>query len=200
MGKFFTAKRVAKIAIFAALAFVLYIINIPLPFLFPSFLEINVSDFPALIGGFSLGPLSGALIVIVKILIKLPFSSTLCVGELSDLVNGLAFVLPASFFYKAHKTKGGALIGLLIGGFSSIATAILANVFAMIPLYLNVMHYSLEDIASLCPEFCKVTADNFYTYYVFLAVIPFNLLRCFLAGLVTMFTYKPLSKLINKID
>lgn len=200
MKDFFSPKRLAKMGILAALAFVLYLINIPMPFLFPAFLEINLSDFPALIGGFSMGPISGSIIVLVKILIKLPFTSTVGVGELSDLVNGLALVIPSSIIYKYHKTKKGALIGLLIGSLASIVTAVFCNLFIMIPLYLNRMGLQLGQIVAMCPPMFKVTEENFYTYYTFLAVIPFNLLRCLLAGTVTFFVYKRLTGLMNKLD
>lgn len=199
MKKYFTAKKIAKIAIFAAMSFVLYLVNIPMPFLFPSFLEINLSDVPALIGGFSLGPVAGAIIVLTKILIKLPFSHTMCVGEFSDMLHGMAFVLTASLFYKKHRTKKGAVLSLLFGSSASTLTAILCNLFIMIPLYLKAMGFSLEQIVSLCPPAFGVTADNFYVYYTFGAVLPFNVLRCLLASVITFLLYKSLSGLINKI-
>lgn len=199
MNKYFTAKKIAKIAILAAMSFLLYLINIPLSFAFPNFLKLNLSDIPALIGGFSMGPVAGGIIVFIKILIKLPFSGTLCVGELSDLINGLAFTLISSSIYRRHKTKKGAVISMAFGSLGSIVTAILCNLFIMIPLYLKVMGFSLEQIVSLCPAAFNVTTENFYTYYAFGAVLPFNVLRCFLASLVTFFLYKSLTRLINKI-
>ncbi len=199
MKNYFTARKIAKIAIMAALSYILYLINIPLSFAFPSFLELNLSDIPALIGGFSMGPLAGAIIVAVKILLKLPLSHTVCVGELSDLLNGLAFVLISSFFYKYHRTKKGAVISLLLGSLGSIVVATVCNLTIMIPLYLKVMGFTLEQITSLCPPSFNVTVENFYTYYTFGAVIPFNLLRCLVAAVITFLLYKSLTKLINKI-
>lgn len=199
MKKYFTAKKIAKIAILSAMSFLLYLINIPLSFAFPNFLKLNLSDIPALIGGFSMGPIAGGIIVFIKILIKLPFSGTLCVGELSDLINGLAFTLISSSIYRQHKTKKGAVISMAFGSLGSIVTAILCNLFIMIPLYLKVMGFSLEQIVSLCPAAFNVTTENFYTYYAFGAVLPFNVLRCLLASLVTFFLYKSLTRLINKI-
>lgn len=199
MKNYFTAKKIAKIAILAAMSFLLYLINIPLSFAFPNFLKLNLSDIPALIGGFSMGPIAGGIIVLIKILIKLPFSGTLCVGELSDLINGLAFTLVSSSIYRHNKTKRGALISMACGSLCSIATAIFCNLFIMIPLYLKVMGFSLEQIISLCPAAFNVTTENFYTYYAFGAVLPFNVLRCFLASFITFFLYKSLTRLINKI-
>lgn len=199
MKGYFNAKLIAKIAILAALSFVLYIINIPLAFAFPVFLELNLSDIPALIGGFSLGPVAGGIIVLIKILIKLPFTSTLCVGELSDLVNGLLFVISSSLFYKYHRTKKGAVLSLLIGALLSIACSVVSNLAVMIPLYMNVMGFTLGQIVNLCPPAFGITEQNFYIYYTFGAVIPFNILRCLVASIITFLLYKSLTKLMNKI-
>ena len=101
-------KKLAVCGIFGALATILYVVpffKFPLPILFPSFLEFNFSDIPTLIAGFTYGPVVAFFVHLVKILIKLPFTSTMGVGECADLINGLAFVLPASFIYKQNKNK-----------------------------------------------------------------------------------------------
>ena len=76
-----------KIAILVAISFVLYAFcKFNLPFMFPSFLEMQISDLPAIIGGFALGPISGTLIIVIKCCLKMPMTSTGCVGELVDIV------------------------------------------------------------------------------------------------------------------
>ena len=111
---FFTPTRIAVIALFAALAGVLYAFGFPINVAFPFWLELNFSDIPALIGTFVLGPLSGGIIVFVKILVKLIIkgTSTVFVGELADLIIGLAFIVPAGLIYKKHRTFKGALAGM----------------------------------------------------------------------------------------
>lgn len=198
--KFFSAKRLSKLGIFAALSLGLYFLNIPLAFLFPSFLKLNVSDLPALIGGFALGPLSGAIIVIVKILIKLPFSDSMCVGELSDLINGLAFILPATLIYKKNKNKKSAIIGILIGAACSVVTSMFSNRFLIIPFYVKVMGISFETLVGMCSAALPfITTENFYVVYIFVAVLPFNVIRCLIVGGVTFLTYKKISNLLHKM-
>lgn len=81
-----TIDYMTKIAILAALSSILYFIpKFPLPFLFPSFLEIQFSNLPAILGGFILGPFAGGLIVAIRTLIKLPLV------QLLVLVNLLTF-------------------------------------------------------------------------------------------------------------
>lgn len=198
--KFFSATNIAKIGVFAALATVLYYFpKFPIVALFPSFLELNFSDIPALIGTFALGPVAGSLIVVVKILLKLPATSTMCIGELSDLVCGLALVIPAGIIYKRRRTFRGALLGLLAGTVCSVGLSVLSNRFVILPAYINVMGFGVEAIVGMLrPLFPAVTADNLYAYYLPLSVVPFNLLRCLIAAIVTLLLYKRISWLLNK--
>ena len=199
---FFTAKTVAKIGIFTALSCVLYLfVNIPLPFLFPAFLKLNVSDFPALICGFALGPTAGVIVVVIKCLIKLLVSGaeSMGAGELSDLINGLAFVVVSAIIYKRNKCKKTAIIGIILGAIASVITSILSNRFLIIPYYITIGGMSMDILVKACSIIPNITAENFYTYYILFAVVPFNVLRCLFVGLTTFFTYKHISKLLHKM-
>lgn len=196
---FFSAKRLAKIGIFSALATILYFLNFPLP-IFPSFLKLNLSDFPALICSFALGPLSGVITVLIKCVIHLPFSSSVGAGELADLIIGGAFVFCAGFVYEKNKTKKGALLGVILGTAASVLASVLANWLIIIPVYTQVMGLSLSQIAAKCAKVLPfITEANFYPCYLFLAVLPFNLLRCILASAITWLVYKRVSVLLNKM-
>ena len=50
----------------------------------------------------------------------------------------------------------------------------------------------------LKPLFPAITRANFYTYYLCLSVVPFNLLRCVLICILTFAVYKRLSRLIKR--
>ena len=54
-----------------AVATILMLFEIPLPFLAPPFYELDFSEVPVLIGAFALGPVSGVLIELVKVLLNL---------------------------------------------------------------------------------------------------------------------------------
>lgn len=195
----FSASYVAKIGIFSALCYVLYLIRTPLSFLFPFWLEINLSDVPALISGFTLGPLAGVLTVTVKILLKLPFTSTACVGEFADYLIGLAFVFPSSLIYIRKKDIKHAVCGMVVGALCSVTVAILANVIVLIPFYLFVQNWELSALVEACSGVIRgITENNFYVYYAFLAVLPFNVLRCLIAGGITFLLYKKISLLLHK--
>lgn len=199
MSDFFSGKHLAKLGIFAALSTALYFLKFPLPF-FPQFLEINFSDIPALICSFALGPLSGFIAVLIKILIKLPFTSTFCVGELADLLIGGAFVVVAGIVYKKHKNKKGALRGITFGTISSVIVAMILNRVLILPFYMAVMNYPYETIVNMCAAVMPfINESNFYACYIFAAVLPFNLLRCLIAAVLTWLVYKRISNLLNKM-
>lgn len=200
-GKYFSSKNLTCIATFSAISSILYIIvKFPLP-IFPSFLDIQISDMPALLAGFMMGPQAGVAVIFIKTLIKLPFTGTNGVGELADIILGIAFVLPASIIYRFKRTKKGALIGLCAGCLVCVATALVVNRFIVIPFYVAVMFDGswAPLLGMVKPLYPNVTEESFYKYFLWLAVLPFNLLRCVASAFVTFVLYKSLSRAFNKI-
>ncbi len=191
------AHSMAVMAILTAVSYILYLfVKFPLPFLFPAFLDIQISEMPALLGGFALGPVQGAIIVIVKCLLKLPFSSTACVGELGDMIIGIAFVVPASIIYHLHKCKKNAIIGLVVGSVCAVLAALASNMWLLIPFYATA--YGMDAIIGMVASlYDGVTTETFMSYYLPLAVVPFNLLRTAICAVIAYFTYKPLSKALH---
>ncbi len=204
-GRYFSSTRIAMIALFSALAGVLHAFGkFPLPFAFPGFLEFDFSDIPLFIGTFALGPLSGCIIVVVKLLVKLVCVGTAnaFVGELANLLIGFGFVIPAGLIYQRHKTRKGAAVALAVGSVCSVAVAILANRFLLIPFYVYIMFNGSWDplLGMMRSLFPAITEGSFYTYYLWVSVLPFNLMRCLIASLVCFFIYKHISRAIGKLD
>ncbi len=195
-----TPAYIAKTALLAAISYILYMfVKFPLPFMFPSFLEMQFSELPALLAGFGVGPLSGCLVIIIKCALKLPFSTTAMVGELMDCIIGLSVVIPASIFYSKLKTKKSALIGVIIGVSIATVFSMLFNRFVAIPFYVKLFfNGNFDAVVGICATLYKgVNKTNFYLYYIFLGVLPFNLLRLSIVGLITFLTYKKLSKILH---
>lgn len=193
----FTTAYIAKVAILTALSFILYAFaKFPLPFIFPEFLEIQISELPALLAGFSMGPVSACIVIVLKCLFKLAMTRTGFVGELTDILLGISFVLPASIIYQLHKDKKHALIGLAVGGMVLTALSLLVNRFISIPFYANL--YGFDNVVGMVAGLYKnVTVDNFYTYYLLVGVLPFNVLRCIIVSALTFVLYKRLSKILH---
>ncbi|HOD61893.1 MAG TPA: ECF transporter S component [Bacilli bacterium] len=192
---------ITKIGIFAGLSTVLYFIRFPLP-MFPSFLEIQFSVLPAIIGGFTMGPVGGILIVVIKFLMSLPFSKTAYVGDFADLLIGAATVLVTSMVYQKYKSKKGGLVALLLGSLTWIVTGVLANYFILVPAYLKLFfNNDLEGFLQLCRVVIKdINADNYMMKYILYAVIPFNALIAFVVSTITFLVYKKISNFLHKLD
>src|SRR5574344_812846 len=110
-------RTMVQIAMLSAVATVLMLVEFPLPFIAPSFYELDFSEVPVLIGAFAMGPLAGAIIELIKILLNFVLNGTMTagVGELANFLMGCAFVVPAGIIYKKSKTKKNAVIGMVTG-------------------------------------------------------------------------------------
>lgn len=184
-----------KIAIFSALSFVLYLFpKFPLPF-FPSFLEIQFSNLPVILSGFILGPLGGCLTVLVRFVLKLPFSSTMFSGEVADLIIGISVALTSSIIYKLNKTKKGGIIALVASTAVWVVVSVISNYFINLPFYIQVIFDGNPAplVRMLSTVIKGINEDNLYEYYILFAVIPFNLLLSVLVSIITFFSYKRLS-------
>ena len=193
---------ISKIAIFSALSFILYLFpKFPLPF-FPSFLDVQFSNLPAILGGFVIGPLGGCLIVIVRCALKLllGMSTTAGVGEIADLLLGVCVVLSSSLIYKKYKSKQGGVIALGVSTLVWVVSSIFINAYINIPFYINAFFGGdIHGLVAVCKPVIKgINSSNFLEYYIKYAVIPFNLLLSILVSLVTLIVYKRISNIFKK--
>lgn len=193
--KLLDVKNVVLMGMLGAIGAVLMLFEVPLPFIAPSFYGLDLSEIPVLVGAFSMGPVAGAVIEAVKILVKLVLkpTSTGFVGEFANICIGCALVLPAGIIYKMKKTKKGAAIGMVVGTFSMALVGAVLNAVVMLPFYSNFM--PLESIlqagAAINPAISSVWT------FVFLAVAPFNLIKGALVSLITTLIYKRISVIIH---
>ena len=94
----FNTRMLAMSAMLSAVSFVLAFFEFPVP-LSPAFARMDLSDFPALIGAFAFGPVSGLLIELVKNALQLLTTSTGGVGELANFIMGGSFAVTAGLIY-----------------------------------------------------------------------------------------------------
>ena len=196
-----TTKFIARTGLFAAMSIILYLVPVlkfPVPF-FPSFLEFHFDEVPALIAGFAYGPLSGVLVIVIKTIVKLPMSNTMCVGELADLIYSIAFVLPAALIYKKHRNIKGALIGLLIATGIQILVSSFVTSFLILDFYIFMMGWPKEVILNMCKAANPRVTSLGWTFLIMVAV-PFNALKDVAVVLITFLLYKRLHKIIDRFE
>ena len=195
----FGTKQMVRVAVFGALSGIFYIfIKFPVPFL-PPFLEFHFDEIPAFIASFAYGPISGILVLLIKTLIKLPMTSTLGVGEVSDLIYSAAFIIPAAIIYKRHRNFKGVIIGLSIGTLIQLSISLLSNIYFIIPFYMKVMEFPEQAILGMCQAANPRITDIGWSYGL-LAVLPFNAIKDAAVIILTLFTYKSVHRFIDKLQ
>ena len=195
-----TSKFIARVAIFASIATILYVVpyfQFGLPF-FPAFLEIHLDEVPIFIAGFSYGPFSALMILIIRTLIKRPMTHTLGVGELADLIYGIIFVIPACIIYQRKRTFKGALLSLGIATIMQTLLASLITSFPILDFYMYVMGFTKEMLIAMC-QIANPNVTSLGWTFFFLVALPFNFFKDILVVIITILLYKRLKIVINKL-
>ncbi len=194
----FGIRYVAFIGMFAAIATVLMLIEVPLPFA-PTFYKLDLSEVPVLIGGFALGPIAGILIELVKVLINLLINGTLTagVGEFANFAIGCALVVPATLIYRAGKTRKNAIIGMVVGILVMAFIGAAFNGILLLPAYGKAFGMPIDALVGMGSAVNPLVTDLF-TFCLF-AVAPFNLVKGALTAVITMILYKHISRLIHTV-
>ena len=178
-----SVRNVTVMAMFGALAAVLMIFEVPLPFIAPSFYGMDISEVPVLVGTFALGPVAGVVMELVKILVKLILkpTSTGFVGEFANFCFGCSLVLPAGIIYRLKKTKKGAVMGMAAGTVIMTIVAVILNAVVMLPFY---SHFMPLDTIIAAGAAINPAISNVWTF-VILAVGPFNILKGAIVSLLS---------------
>ncbi len=171
-------KKMIYAGMLAALAFVLYSLEVSVGFLFPAapFLKFEFSDVPAFVATLGFGPVMGILVEFIKnvlhiFITKEPAFS----GEIGNFLAGLGMILPAYFVLK---TKQSVMRKIAAAAVSAVATAI---VMAFVNFFITLPLYGIADFAA------KINM-------ILAAFIPFNLLKAVVVALISFLLYDILKK------
>lgn len=187
-------RKIAVTALLGAAATILMFLSFPLPFLIPPFIKMDFSELPALLAAFSMGPLSGVAVCLIKNLINVLFTTTGGVGELCNFLMGVCFVLPAGWIYKLKKNRGGALLASVAGAVAMAVLCIPINYFISYPAYTLVM--PLDTIIGAYQDLMPSVNGLLACLVIF--NMPFTLLKGILDVVLAFLIYKPLSPLLHK--
>ncbi len=130
----YSAKKLAGMAIFTALAYVISLLEFPIFPVVP-FLKLDFSNVFIMMAGFMYGPIPGILVGIMKELLRLIGSSTLGVGEIANFSIIIAYILPPALVYTKFKSKKVVCILLLVSCVLHTVVALVVNKFITFPLY-----------------------------------------------------------------
>lgn len=187
-----STRTITITALLASISYILAFIEFPVP-LSPSFARMDLSDIPALIGAFALGPATGVIIELIKNVLQLLSTSTAGVGELANFLIGASYVWIAGFIYKYKRTKKGAISAYIISSIVMGVVATIVNYFILLPLFETFM--PLDQLIASFSEFLPFIQTKLDV--VLYNVLPFNVIKGLVVGLVTMVVYKKLTPVLK---
>lgn len=185
---YFSPLRMAYLALFTALAYVMYLPVFEFA-LIPAvpFLKIDFSNTFVLIAGFALGPIAGVVVGILKELLHaLTFSQTIGIGEIANILMILPYVLIPSIIYKKHKGIKTVLISLILACLAVTVWSFPVNYTISFPFFLKVF--------ANMPW--KKGMSEYIDKYWYWAVL-FNFVKTVFISIAVFILYKPLSRLIK---
>lgn len=188
------ARRVSIVAVCAAIATVLHILDFPLLFLAPEFYKLDFSELPVMLCGFYLGPSAAVACEAVKIILKLLLkgTSTAFVGDFANFAVGCSLVLPAAIVYHLHKSRKGAILGLALGTVVLTVFGSAFNAIYLLPKFSQLYGIPLDAIIGMGSAING--GIHSITSFVMLAVAPLNLIKGLSVSILTMLLYKKVAR------
>lgn len=180
-------QRLVTIPMLAAVAFILQYLEFPIP-LMPSFLKLDFSTLPALIGGLMYGPAAGIIVEVLKNALHMLFKNTdgLLIGELANVVAGSSFILAAISMQRLGQGKKGFLTGLALGTLLMTVVMAIANAYFLLPAYAALYQMPLEQLLSM------FGATSVWSL-VLSGIVPFNIFKGVMLSLVAYPVYVKLA-------
>ncbi|MDO4903477.1 MAG: ECF transporter S component [Limosilactobacillus sp.] len=159
-------RRMVGIACFSALSFILMMFEFPvIPVV--SYLKIDFSDLPILLGAFIYGPLAGVLVALIKCLLHWMmngFSIGDLIGVTSSFLSSMSLLVPFTFVWKQRDWtfKHQMAVAIPLATLSMTVVMSALNLWVLTPLYMAVWHWqSSMPVAKL----------------VAIGIVPFNIIK-----------------------
>ena len=178
--------------VLSAVASVLMMLSFSVPFM-PAFIKMDFSELPALIAAFSMGPVSGVCVCLVKNVINLTMTTTGGVGELSNFLLGCMFVIPAGLVYRIKPTRKSALIGAVSGSALMAIGSLPLNYYVTYPVYSKIL--PVDKIVGMYQAIFGGVNGLFECLLIF--NVPYTFLKGMLNTAIAFLIYKHISRLIK---
>jgi len=189
MKNVFTTKNIAGMAVFSALSFVIYLLEIPIFAGTPaSFLELDLSNVFVMLAGFMYGPIPALIVVVIKEGIHIFVGSTGGVGELANVIITSFYVLFPSILYKYKKGLKTVIFSLVVACVLQTLISLLVNKYINFPFFMGSVPFVPNAISE--QQFSLL-----WTY-----VLVFNLIKSAIVSTITVLLYKKVSYLFRKIN
>lgn len=169
-----STQRIAIYALFVALAMALSFLSFPIiPGI--SWLKYDLSGIVCMVSGFAFGPAAASIVAILSFL---PHVFGDPWGALIAILVALTLSVPAALIYKLHRSRSNAALAIVVGAVLAVIVAIVLNLL-ITPIY---AHMTIDQVKALIVP----------------ALLPFNLVKFIIDGVVTFIIYKPISNFLNR--
>ena len=179
-------KKVTRCGMLIGIAIILQYIEISIPIM-PSFIKLDFSDLPELIGALAYGPLTGVLIALIKNIIHMAVSQSGFVGELSNFLLGATFAAVAGYVFQKNPTKLGVFKASALGALAMALISWPINYWIIYPLYYSVLGF--PEVAIL--EMYQLLMPSIKSIGQALLVfnVPFTLIKGIINGVIMVLIY-----------
>lgn len=184
-----TPKKVAYIAILAALSFILGMIQISSPVFL--FLKLDFAILPVLIGLMLLDWKSSLAILYLRGALQLIFLNKgpeTWIGLPMNLIAYSLFILAFAWIWKKRETLSSYVLAAVVGTLGVTAVMAVLNVVYALPLYLKLMNFNLKEVYG-------VTVAQ----YILATNIPFNLVQGFIIAVLFYVIYIALKATLRQL-
>lgn len=133
-------------ALFSAIAFVLYLFEIP----FVAHLKFDLSDVPALLGSILFTPVFGVIVELVKNLLQLlvrGLGSTMGFGNIMNFLVGVAYVVPFALIWRKKQNVKGFVLAAVCGIVSILVVGVIGNALIVPPYFRYFLHFTVDGPA-----------------------------------------------------
>ena len=182
-------------AMLSAVGCVLMMLDFPLPMLIPAFVKMDISELPALLASFGLGPVYGVAVCLIKnVLAAIFHGSTLGIGEVCNFLMGAVFAGAAGLLYQRRKTRKAAVVASLVGAAAMAVASVPINFFFSYPVY-AAAYGGMEAIIAAHQELTPNLGSLLGCLILF--NLPFTLFKGLVDAALCFAIYKPLSPILH---
>ena len=185
----FTTKNIAGMAIFSALSFITYLIELPIMASTPAFfLELDFSNIFVLLAGFIYGPIPAIMVTLVKESIHILVGSTGGVGEFANIILTIVFVAVPTIVYQYKKGIKTVILTLAIACILQSGASLITNKFINFPFFMG--------SAPFVPTaFSNMMFNSMWQY-----ILLFNAIKTVSISILTVLLYKRVKYLFKAIN
>lgn len=189
-------RRLVFTALLSSLAYVLAeFASFKVPIM-PSFLTFDFSDSPAMLASFTMGPVSGVIVCLIKNLLGCITTKTMCIGELSNFILGASLVVPAGIIAHGRGKFSRAVIAGAVGAFVMAVMGFVSNFLLIYPLY-GMIGWSTEVIIGLYREILPGVDNLAQCLLIF--NVPFTFVKGAIAAVFSVILYKKLRPIFSSM-